>query len=124
VQQGLEIGSILIGSRDPERLAAWYTDAFFATPNEHGVYEFGGVAVLFERRDDVSTSNGEPGRHILNFHVPDAGTHAQLLDRMGATWLVPVEERDVGWFGTLLDPDGNYVQIIQFKPEYGETSKE
>jgi hypothetical protein len=33
---------------------------------------------------------------------------------------VPVEERDVGYFGTLLDPDGNYVQIIQFKPKYAE----
>lgn len=81
---------------------------------------FGSVAVLFERRDDVSAGNGEPGRHIVNFHVPDAVAHANRLASLGVEWLVPVEEREAGWFGTLLDPDGNYVQIIQFKPEYAE----
>jgi predicted enzyme related to lactoylglutathione lyase len=116
------IGSILLGSRDPERLAAWYSAAFSASPNRHGIYEFGGVAILFESRDDVSVKNDEPGRHIINFDVPDAVAHAQRLDGLGVKWLVPVEERDAGWFGTLVDPDGNYVQIIQLKPEYFEAT--
>jgi hypothetical protein len=29
------------------------------------------------------------------------------------TWLVELEEREGGLFGTLVDPDGNYVQIIE-----------
>jgi predicted enzyme related to lactoylglutathione lyase len=33
---------------------------------------------------------------------------------LGVTWLGPLEDRGHGWFGTLLDPDGNYVQIIKF----------
>lgn len=114
------LGSILIGSRDRDRLAAWYSAAFSVTPNEHGVYVFGDVGVLFESRDDVSKDNAEPGRHIVNFNVDDAQECSERLDSLGVTWLVPVEERDVGWFGTLVDPDGNYVQIIQFKPEYLE----
>lgn len=118
MSESAEIGSMLVGSRDPERLAAWYAAAFSGQPDEHGVYMFGTLAVLFERRDDVGADSAEPGRHILNFHVPDAVAHAGRLDALGVEWLVPVEERDVGWFGTLLDPDGNYVQIIQFKPEY------
>lgn len=115
------IGSILLGSLDPDRLAAWYSSAFSVAPNQHGVYDFGDVGVLFESRDDVSGSNPEPGRHIINFNVPDARACAERLDSLGVTWLVPVEERDVGWFGTLVDPDGNYVQIIEFKPEYLES---
>jgi predicted enzyme related to lactoylglutathione lyase len=114
------MGSVLIGSRDPDRLAKWYGAAFGASPDRYGVYDFGGVAILFESRDDVSATTVEPGRHIFNFHVDDAMAHVKQLDTMGVTWLVPVEERDAGFFGTLVDPDGNYVQIIQFKPEYAE----
>ena len=33
--------------------------------------------------------------------------------------MAPVEYRDAGlWFGTVEDPDGNYVQLIQTTPDY------
>lgn len=112
-----QFGSILLGSTDPDRLRAWYRVAL--SPAEvsaevpDGFLDFGGVLVLIDQRADVSTSNPEPGRVILNFHVADARATAEHLDRLGVTWLSPIEQRQDGIFGTLIDPDGNYVQIIE-----------
>jgi predicted enzyme related to lactoylglutathione lyase len=113
------LGSILLGTADPERLRGWYVDAFDAKVDQYGFLQFeGSPGVLIDGRSDVRPDNPEPGRVILNFHVDDARATAAHLTKMGVSWLVPVEERDNGLFGTLLDPDGNYVQIIQLSEEY------
>jgi predicted enzyme related to lactoylglutathione lyase len=109
------LGSILLGSADPDRLRGWYLAAFAPDETDHGFVEFGGFPVLIDKRNDVGATNPEPGRTVINFHVDDARATAAHLDEMGVTWLVEVEERPGGWFGTLVDPDGNYVQIIQLK---------
>ncbi|MFG1784418.1 VOC family protein [Rhodococcus oryzae] len=114
-----DLGSILLASPDPDRLRDWYCRAFDATPTPDGDVRFGGVSVLFDQRDDVAEKNPEPGRTILNFHVDDAAAVAARLDEMGADWLVPLEERSEGMlFGTLIDPDGNYFQIIELGARY------
>ena len=108
-----QLGSILLGSTDPDRLRAWYRVALSPAEEPNGFLDFGGVLVLIDERGDVSTANPEPGRVILNFHVADARATAQHLDGLGVTWLSPVEQRADGMFGTLIDPDGNYIQIIE-----------
>jgi catechol 2,3-dioxygenase-like lactoylglutathione lyase family enzyme len=113
------LSSMLLGSTDPDRLLDWYRRAFQVPVLEGTVLDFGDFGVVVERRDDVSARNAEPGRFIVNFHTDDVQAIAKHLDAMGVTWLVEVEEREPGWFGTMLDPDGNYVQVIQFKPGYG-----
>jgi predicted enzyme related to lactoylglutathione lyase len=81
---------------------------------------FGDVGLLIDGRDDVTDRNPEPGRVILNFHVDDARATAARLNDQGVTWLVELEDRDGGLFGTLVDPDGNYVQIIELKEGVAE----
>ncbi|WFE28751.1 VOC family protein [Solwaraspora sp. WMMD791] len=115
---GLRIGSILLGTADPERLRAWYVAAFSPVESPSGFLDFGGFEMLVDGRDDVASKNAEPGRMILNFEVDDARVVADRLDAMGVTWLAPLEERNDGLFATLLDPDGNYVQIIQLSEAY------
>jgi len=116
------LGSILLGSNNPRRLRDWYAAALF--PEGGGFTEvtptmfaanFGDVGLLIDGRDDVTDRNPEPGRVILNFHVDDARATASRLNDQGVTWLVELEDRDGGVFGTLVDPDGNYVQIIELK---------
>ena len=109
-----QLGSILLGSTDPARLRAWYRAALSPAELPDGFLDFGAVRVLIDERSDIGAANPEPGRVILNFHVADARATAQHLDRLGVTWLSPVEQRVNGLFGTLVDPDGNYVQIIEF----------
>jgi predicted enzyme related to lactoylglutathione lyase len=111
------LSSMLLGSTDPDRLRDWYRRAFEPQSVQEGVVlDYGTFGLLVEHRDDVAPANPEPGRFIVNFHVDDAAAAAKHLDDLGVTWLVEVEEREHGWFGTFLDPDGNYAQIIQFKP--------
>jgi hypothetical protein len=45
--------------------------------------------------------------------VDDARALASRLDGLGVSWLVEAEERPIGLIGTVIDPDGNYVQIVQ-----------
>lgn len=55
---------------------------------------------------------------MLNFD--DASAAAARMDENGGTWLSPLENRDGGYFGTGIDPDGNYVQIVQLSAEHLE----
>jgi hypothetical protein len=115
------LGSILLGSADPDRLRAWYRDALApeqTTDDQKGWIRFGAVGLLIDQRSDVEAKNPEPGRVILNLHVDDARATAAHLDRLGVTWLTEVEPRANGLFGTIVDPDGNYVQIIQLEEGY------
>lgn len=112
------LGSILLGSPDPERLRSWYRAALAPQETVDGFLDFGGFTVIIDGRDDVASTNPEPGRVILNFHVQDAQATAERLNGLGASWLADLEERNDGLFGTLIDPDGNYVQIIQFNHVY------
>jgi predicted enzyme related to lactoylglutathione lyase len=117
------LNSMLLASPDPERLHAWYAAAFEpeqdAKTNGYRLLTFGGFTILIDRRVDVSGSNPQPGRMILNFDVADARAVARRLDGMGVTWKAELEEREPGLFATAIDPDGNYVQIIQLHPGHG-----
>jgi uncharacterized glyoxalase superfamily protein PhnB len=112
------LGSILLASSDPERLKRWYLDALRPTENRHGFLRFGAVSILIDGRDDVAARTAEPGRVLLNFHVDDAEATARHLTELGAEWVAELEQRRDGLFGTVTDPDGNYVQIIQLSAEY------
>jgi predicted enzyme related to lactoylglutathione lyase len=116
------LASLLLASTDPERLAAWYAEALQPTDNAsvatYRMLRFGDVYLMIDSRDDIGDANPEPGRIILNFDVDDARATAARIDRLGATWLAALEDRDGSLFGTAIDPDGNYVQIIQLSEEH------
>lgn len=119
------IRSILLASNDPDRLRRWYSDAFGVHPDADGFLGLGPVGMLVDRRDDVAPTTVEPGRVILNHHVPDIRAAAGRLDELSVTWVSPVEYRDAGlWFGTVEDPDGNYVQLIETTAEYWVRKRE
>jgi predicted enzyme related to lactoylglutathione lyase len=114
------IGSILLASTDPARLRAWYGQAFGVTADTDGFLRFGEVGLLIDPRGDVAARAAEPARVVINLHVADAQAAARQLNAMEVTWLAALEYRtpDGAWFATVLDPDGNYVQIIELTPAY------
>src|SRR3954465_5206117 len=112
------IGSLLVGSTDAPRLRAWYERVFGVQADVDGFLPLG-VGLLVDSRDDVAPRSREPGRVVVDVHVADARAAAQRLDEAGAPWVSPLEYRDAGaWFGTVTDPDGNLVQVIELTPEY------
>ena len=126
------IGSILLASTSPARLRAWYEQALGVTADADGFLPLGAAGLLIEARDDVADAAAEPGRVILNVHVADARSAARRLEAAGVTWLAELEYRPAAgaWFGTVIDPDGNYLQIIELtdaywsgRPERGRTPR-
>lgn len=116
------LASILLSSTDPDRLGAWYAAALTpsddARVGDYRMLRYGAFHLMIDQRDDVGASNPEPGRMILNFDVDDARSVVARLDDMGVSWLAPLEDRDGSLFATAIDPDGNYVQLIQISPEH------
>jgi predicted enzyme related to lactoylglutathione lyase len=108
------LGSILIGSADPDRLRSWYRAAFAPDQPAQGPLNVGGVLLVFDKRTDIADKNPEPGRTVVNFHVEDAHKAETHLNSLGVMWLAELEQRPSGWFASLHDPDGSYIQIIEF----------
>ncbi len=116
------LDSMLLASADPERLGDWYAAALDPAEDSrvegYRVLRFGDFHLLIDQRDDVAERTAEPGRVVLNFDVDDARGLVARLDRLGARWLAELEDRDGSLFATALDPDGNYVQLIELSPEH------
>jgi hypothetical protein len=51
---------------------------------------------------------------MVDFHVEDAHETVAHLNAIGVTWMAELEQRPSGFFATLLEPHGSYVQIIEF----------
>lgn len=117
------ISSMLLSSDDPQRLAAWYGEAFETTPmpipgGGYTVVDLDGFFLMFDKRDDISGTNPQGARAILNVEVDDPTATAARLDALGATWISRLEDRDGNQFGTVADPDGNWLQILRLSDEH------
>jgi predicted enzyme related to lactoylglutathione lyase len=110
-------GSILLGTTRPAELRDWYRRALAPDHEGDGAIDLGGFLLVIDQRDDVAAKNEEPGRMILNFHVDDFDAVEARLQAADVEWIAPPADRPVGRFGTFADPDGNYLQIIQFAKE-------
>jgi predicted enzyme related to lactoylglutathione lyase len=108
------MGSVLLGSSNVEAMKEWYTKAFGVTANDMGAFPFGPVQLFIEQHSEVDGPTQEPARVILNLDVEDCRALEAHLQQVGATWVRPVAQESFGLIGTLADPDGNYVQIIQW----------
>jgi len=115
------LDSMLLASTNPERLHAWYAAAFEPSEDtrmdQYHVLRFGSFYLLIDTRDDIGERNPEPARVILNFDVEDAHAVVARLNELGTTWLAELEDREGSLFAAAIDPDGNYVQIIQLSEE-------
>jgi predicted enzyme related to lactoylglutathione lyase len=108
------IGSLLVGSSNVEQMKEWYRNAFSVTENEMGAFEFGPVQFFVEEHTEVSGPTKEPARVIINLNVDDCRAIESHLNDQGVSWVRKVEQMPFGLIGTVADPDGNYVQIIQW----------
>jgi predicted enzyme related to lactoylglutathione lyase len=111
------VSSMLLSSTDPERLGTWYAGGLDPSDNTdidgYRILKFGAFHLMIDTRADVGEKNPEPGRTILNFDVSDARAVVARLNELGTSWLAELEDRDGSLFATAIDPDGNYVQIIE-----------
>ncbi len=100
--------AVVLGSPAPRRLAAWYRWSF-------------AVDMLTVPRPGLAPRAVEPQRIIPNLVVEDAATVEGRLIGGAAVWVRELEAGRHGLIGTVLDPDGNYVQFIQPARAAGRT---
>jgi predicted enzyme related to lactoylglutathione lyase len=108
------IGSILLGSNQVEAVKTWYRRAFGWEENDMGAFQVGAVQLFIEPHSEVSGPTKEPARSIINLDVAGCPELESHLKNMGVKWIREVEQMPFGLIGTVADPDGNYVQIIEW----------
>ena len=108
------IGSLLLGSPRVDEMKIWYRRAFDVTENDMGAFDFGGVQLFVEEHSEIAGPTKEPARCIINLDVEDCRALEAHLRDLGVKWVRAVEQMPFGLIGTVADPDGNYVQIIQW----------
>lgn len=107
--------SIVIATPDnDEAMSKFYTDILGFVKNEFGGYEKHGLTLYFDRHSKAAKTNPEAFRHMLTLQVPDIKVVYADLKEKGLTFVREIESEDWGGqFATFVDPDGNFVQIVQ-----------
>jgi predicted enzyme related to lactoylglutathione lyase len=115
----MNMNSILIGSEDPDRLAAYYTKLFGEPGWSDGGYTgwlLGTGSVTVGPHDQVKGTNTEPGRIIWNIETADVKGEFERLKDAGATVVrepyTPDGAPGEAWIATFSDPDDNYFQLM------------
>jgi predicted enzyme related to lactoylglutathione lyase len=95
-------------------MKSWYRRAFDVSENDMGAFEFGPVQLFVEIHSEVDGNVKEPARVIINLDVDDCRGLAAHLKELGTTFVRQVEQEPFGLIATIADPDGNYIQLIEW----------
>lgn len=116
----LDLNSLLIGSEDPKRLAAFYAAVLQADkPGWEGGdfvgYRAGSTYLMIGPHSEVHGSNTQPGRLIFNFESATFDEEVQRIKAIAGIKVVqepysPGENPSMK-LATFADPDGNYFQL-------------
>jgi predicted enzyme related to lactoylglutathione lyase len=114
----MNLGGVLIGSEDPQRLTAYYTGLFGEpgwTGGDFVGWQLGTGYVTVGPHDQVQGRNPQPGRLIWNVETTDVQGDFERLKAAGATVVQepyqPTEAPEA-WIATFADPDDNYFQLV------------
>ena len=107
-------------SEEPERLGAWYRDVLaLPTAPEMGEWAFraGPLELIIDGHSETRGAASEPQRVLINLFVGDVRAERDRLGAAGVSFLrEPEQEPWGGVIATMVDPDGNYVQLVEFSP--------
>ena len=121
----MKVNSLLINvtSEHPDRLTAFYRDIVGLAPNAQigdGAFDAGGTAFVIDGHSETKGDAQEPQRVLINFFVDDMAAQQARLEAQGVQFIRTAGREEWGGvISTFLDPDGNYCQLIEFKPEAG-----
>jgi predicted enzyme related to lactoylglutathione lyase len=116
VRRRARLRAITLESRSPDRAAAWYRQAL-GLADDDSLLTAGGVELRFTLGTTDAPHAVEPDRIVLNFHVDDIRAAEERLVGLEAVWVRELERTRWGIIGTVLDFDGNCVQIVEPAPD-------
>ena len=118
----MQVGQFAINltSDEPARLLLFYKEVV-ALPSREGMGDgalaAGGATIFIDGHSDTKGPAKEPQRVLINFFVDDLASEQKRLEGAGAKFIR--KEGKEPWGGTIstfVDPDGNYLQLIEYKP--------
>lgn len=119
----MQVGSFILNltSEQPQRLQKFYSEVVGLPAQEgmgEGALNAGGAVLVFDNHSDVSGSAKEPARHLVNFMINDLASEQSRLESQGVKFIRTAGREEWGGIiSTFLDPDGNYCQLLEYKPE-------
>ncbi len=108
-------------SGDPQKLLAFYRDVV-GLPIEEGfgdaALNAAGAIVVFDSHSETHGAAQEPTRMLLNLMVDDLEAEQKRIEGHGVKFIRSAgREYWGGVISTFPDPDGNLVQLMEYKPE-------
>ena len=114
----LNLNSIMIGTKQPAVLAAFY-EKVLGSPagmvdQENGFWgwQVGNAFLSILDHSQMGGQAKDPGRIMFNFETPQVKEEFERMKAGGATVIREPYEMGGGWIATLADPDGNYFQLV------------
>lgn len=115
----MNLNGVEIGSRDPKKLAEFYTKAFgepkWTMPGDWYGWDIGSGHLFFGPQSEVQDIASEPLRIVISFDDPDVRTTYESLIAAGAKKVNAPYNPDPSskdfWQATVADPEGNYLRI-------------
>ncbi len=118
---GNEFFAVQRFSDEPVRLREFYRDVVGLSDDHPGMgnpFIAGDAAIYIGWHSDLHGPTKEPARIMLNLFVADLAAEQKRIEGHGVRFIRTAgREYWGGVISTFPDPDGNYVQIIEFKPE-------
>ena len=112
--------AINLTSEEPARLLAFYRDTVGLTPRPEmgeGALQLGDATLFVDGHSEVKGATKEPARALLDFFVGDLAAEQSRLEAAGVKFIrTEGKEPWGGVISTFVDPDGNYGQLIEYKP--------
>lgn len=118
----MQVTSFLVNvtSEEPDRLKKFYADVVGLPRNPDmgdGAFMAGSTPFLIDGHSAAKGPTKEPHRMLLDFFVDDLAAEQKRLEGAGVKFIRTAgKEEWGGTISTFLDPDGNYCQIIEYKP--------
>jgi len=109
-----------IWSEDLKNLLSFYRDVLGLTVRHEapGFVVFGEAgtpAFALGTHSEVRGRNADPARHMVGLVTDDVRADSKRLKAAGVEFVEDPKDYGNLWLATLRDPEGNLVQLLQFK---------
>jgi predicted enzyme related to lactoylglutathione lyase len=113
----LNLNSVMIGTRRPAELAAFYEKVLGPVgmvdeKNGFWGWQVGSSYLSVLDHSEMGGNTKDPGRIMFNFETTEVKEEFDRIKAAGATVIREPYEMGGGWIATLADPDGNYFQLV------------
>jgi predicted enzyme related to lactoylglutathione lyase len=118
---GLEMFAVSRSTADPERMRSFYRDVVGLSdnfPDFGNPFMAGETLVYVSPHSEVHGQAMEPPRVLLNLPVADLAAEQNRLEGLGVTFSRTAgREPWGGIISTFQDPDGNFLQLMEYRPQ-------